>query len=143
MIALAREIGQPPNQSLCPCEYFDLMAGTSTGGSVERYLCLSFTDIHRLIAVMLGTLRMDIETCIKEYLNIAPKIFPVEDAIGRSKLGRFLKVARGKQRFEAAPLELAIKHLVTKYLGDGATTSDDTLFRFEPCDSREACNCKV
>jgi len=52
---------------------------------------------------------MDIETCIQEYLNIAPEVFPVEDAIGGSTVGRLLKVARGLQRFNPEPLETAVK----------------------------------
>lgn len=43
-----------------PCDYFDLIGGTSTGG---------------LIAIMLGRLKMDIEDCIKAYLKISQAVF--------------------------------------------------------------------
>jgi patatin-like phospholipase/acyl hydrolase len=43
-----------------PCEYFDLIGGTSTGG---------------LIAIMLGRLKMDIEDCITAYLQISRDVF--------------------------------------------------------------------
>ncbi|KAI1846846.1 hypothetical protein JX266_007067 [Neoarthrinium moseri] len=43
-----------------PCNYFDFMIGTSTGG---------------LIAIMLGRLRMSVEECIKEYLRLSNRIF--------------------------------------------------------------------
>ena len=46
--------------------------------------------------MMLGTLRIDIETCIYEYLDIAPDIFPVEDIISRSAVEKLLTVARGR-----------------------------------------------
>ncbi|KAI1214452.1 acyl transferase/acyl hydrolase/lysophospholipase [Annulohypoxylon truncatum] len=43
-----------------PCNYFDFMIGTSTGG---------------LIAIMLGRLRMGVDDCIKQYLVISQKVF--------------------------------------------------------------------
>jgi len=43
-----------------PCEYFDMIGGTSTGG---------------LIAIMLGRLRMDAKSCIKAYTDMSGKIF--------------------------------------------------------------------
>lgn len=52
-----------------------MIAGTSTGG---------------LIAVMLGVLKMDINQCIDAYLEMAPKIFPVEGMVSGSKLGRLV-----------------------------------------------------
>ncbi|KAB8212947.1 phospholipase [Aspergillus novoparasiticus] len=43
-----------------PCEVFDLMGGTSTGG---------------LIAIMLGRLEMDIDKCIDAYSDLAATVF--------------------------------------------------------------------
>ncbi|KAM5476807.1 hypothetical protein MauCBS54593_000077 [Microsporum audouinii] len=43
-----------------PCEIFDLIGGTSTGG---------------LIAIMLGRLEMDVDECIKAYRNLAKTVF--------------------------------------------------------------------
>ncbi|KAK6393510.1 hypothetical protein LTR65_002382 [Meristemomyces frigidus] len=43
-----------------PCEYFDMIGGTSTGG---------------LIAIMLGRLRMSIDGAIAAYVKLSPKIF--------------------------------------------------------------------
>lgn len=43
-----------------PCELFDMIGGTSTGG---------------LIAIMLGRLRMSVRACIDTYLEISPRIF--------------------------------------------------------------------
>ena len=43
-----------------PCDYFDMIGGTSTGG---------------LIAIMLGRLRMTVDECIDEYLKLSPRIF--------------------------------------------------------------------
>ena len=86
---------------------------------------------------------MDLDTCIKEYQDMAPKIFPVENAFGRSAVGKSIKLVRGKERFDPRPLELAIKLLVKKYLGDEATTGEDTPFRFRPSNIGEQDNCRV
>ncbi|KAI9854152.1 MAG: hypothetical protein M1813_001359, partial [Trichoglossum hirsutum] len=116
------------HHQLLPCEYFDLIAGTSTGG---------------LIALMLGTLRMDVDTCINEYLDIAPKIFPVEDVISRSTLGKLVRVVRGRQRFDPVPLEEAVKRLVRKHLAGRATGGEDTLLQFEASRDNKSPQCKV
>ena len=57
---------------------------------------------------------MDIQTCIDEYLKMAPEIFPVEGLIRGSKIVQLLTMARGRQRFKTKPPELAIKRLVKK-----------------------------
>lgn len=76
-----------------PCDYFDLIAGTSTGG---------------LIAIMLGRLRMTVDDCIKQYHHLAKKIFKRHLAI---QLG---SLASGEHRFSPANLEEGIKNLVAK-----------------------------
>jgi patatin-like phospholipase/acyl hydrolase len=43
-----------------PCDYFDMIAGTSIGG---------------LIAIILGRLHMSVDECILEYKKLSPKIF--------------------------------------------------------------------
>jgi patatin-like phospholipase/acyl hydrolase len=50
-----------------PCEYFDLIGGTSTGG---------------LIAIMLGRLRMSVEECIAKYLELSKEVFNIDRAVG-------------------------------------------------------------
>ncbi|OCL10096.1 FabD/lysophospholipase-like protein [Glonium stellatum] len=88
-------------QPLRPCEYFDMMAGTSTGG---------------LIAIMLGTLRIDINECISAYLDLAPKIFPKNGFISDNKVTRLFKAAHGTARFGTKELECEIKRLLAKHL---------------------------
>ncbi|PGH27746.1 hypothetical protein AJ80_00534 [Polytolypa hystricis UAMH7299] len=43
-----------------PCEVFDLIGGSSTGG---------------LIAIMLGRLEMDVDECIEAYNNLVESVF--------------------------------------------------------------------
>jgi hypothetical protein len=47
---------QPPK----PCDYFDIIGGTSTGG---------------LIAIMLGRLQMSVDECIADYQEISSTVF--------------------------------------------------------------------
>ena len=49
-----------PNSPPKPCDYFDLIGGTSTGG---------------LIAIMLGCLRMTVEECITAYTSLLDRVF--------------------------------------------------------------------
>lgn len=85
---------------LKPANYFDLIGGTSTGG---------------LIAIMLGRLGMDIEQCIKTYLDLSPKIFPTESLFGGSKLGKLFKGAKGTARFPSASFESELQDLMLKH----------------------------
>jgi hypothetical protein len=66
---------------------------------------------------MLGVLKMDVDTCIKIYLEMAPKVFPSEGLVSRSKLGKFLKGARGTARFDSGELEKFFKALVVEKFG--------------------------
>lgn len=81
---------------------------------------------------MLGTLRMDIDTCIDEYLNMAPEIFPVKNIVSGSRFGVFANATMGTPRFDPEPLEMAVKGLVMKYLGDEVNSDgENTRFMFQ------------
>lgn len=88
------------------------MVGTSTGG---------------LIAIMLGTLEMTVDECIKNYLDLAPKIFPKEGFISRSKPGKLVRGALGSARFPAEVLEAEVKRLVHEYTSNGENAVFDEL----------------
>ena len=60
-----------------PCEEFDFIGGTSTGGyfmwNVDEE---SSTDaLCSIIAIMLGRLRMSVEECIQAYKKVAQQAF--------------------------------------------------------------------
>ncbi|KAI1390156.1 uncharacterized protein F4822DRAFT_225814 [Hypoxylon trugodes] len=75
-----------------PCDVFDLIGGTSTGG---------------LIAIMLGRLEMDVDECISVYSELMKYVF-------ESRLSRFPLNFGGKTkpRFKSAKLESAIKAVI-------------------------------
>ncbi|KAF9553084.1 phospholipase [Agrocybe pediades] len=85
------------NANARPCDYFDMMAGTSTGG---------------LIAIMLGRLRMTIDECIAAYEKLAAKIF---DA---GLIGKVIDGVTTGARYSKDALEEAIKEVMKQYTGD-------------------------
>ena len=88
-----------------PCEYFDMIGGTSTGG---------------LIAVMLGRLRMTVDDCINAYTSLSDKVF-------EKKSHRVNIKGKLQGRFDAAELERAVK----KILADRGF-DENTLFKESP-----------
>lgn len=84
-----------------PCDYFDMVGGTSTGG---------------LIAIMLGRLQMTVDECIAAYTSLSDKVF-------QKKSHRVNIKGQLKGRFDAAELEAAIK----KILGDRGLGKDALL----------------
>ncbi|KAI1740702.1 acyl transferase/acyl hydrolase/lysophospholipase [Xylaria scruposa] len=72
-----------------PCDYFDLIGGTSTGG---------------IIAIMLGRLEMTVDACIKAYRKVAAQAFT-------PKFGRIFP-ASPRGAFSSKALESAMKQVI-------------------------------
>lgn len=75
-----------------PCEYFDMICGTSTGG---------------LIAIMLGRLRMSVSDCILEYQKLSASVF----AKCRHRLTLTGKI---QGRFDHEALEGGVKDMLRR-----------------------------
>jgi patatin-like phospholipase/acyl hydrolase len=115
---LMEEIGRRTHsaETPLPCQYFDLMGGTSTGG---------------LIAIMLGRLRMvfsfakanwqSIHECIQEYIDLSSKVFDIDQV-----LGGVIPFGDDACRFNYKHLEDAIRAVVKKKLGDKNALMVDT-----------------
>ncbi|MCJ1269967.1 hypothetical protein MMC22_009860 [Lobaria immixta] len=73
-----------------PCEYFDMIAGTSTGG---------------LIAILLGRLRMSVSDCIDLYKKFGQEIF--EKELGWTT----------STRFSSAVLQSVLEKIITNHIG--------------------------
>ncbi|KAH9215100.1 acyl transferase/acyl hydrolase/lysophospholipase, partial [Leptodontidium sp. 2 PMI_412] len=82
----------PPQSDLKPCDYFDLIGGTSTGG---------------IIAIMLGRLRMSVEECRSEYIRLGKQVFSNP------------RILPNESMFDASKLEAAIKDTIRRKLGQG------------------------
>ena len=89
-----------------PCDYFDLIGGTSTGGFVvavivmSSHLCTHTCSFSRLIALMLGRLGMSMEKVVTCYGTLAGTVFSD------------VKQTGGDGSFKARKLEMAIKEIV-------------------------------
>lgn len=80
-----------------PADHFDLIVGTGTGG---------------LIALMLGRLRLDLETCKELYVRMTRMVFETDKTI--------LGIPTHATLFKASKLEDAIREAVREH-----TTSED------------------
>jgi hypothetical protein len=98
--------GRAPRRSEIPkpCDHFDLIVGTGTGG---------------LIAIMLGRLRLDIETCKELYVRLTRMVFETDKTIAGIPYRSTL--------YKATKLEEAIRECVrehTIYEKEGNDGSD-------------------
>ncbi len=83
-----------------PCDYFDLIGGTSTGG---------------LIAILLGRLRLSVEDALNEYGTIGREVFSKRKKL-KGHEGMFYETALGKAR----------KSVVKRH-GNASGTADEDL----------------
>jgi hypothetical protein len=96
-----------------PCDYFDLIGGTSTGGCIALYIynhlilltCCTIFVHYSIIALMLGHLWMDVDKAIKHYSDLAKEVF--------SDMKRY-----GDRKFKAKKLKEAIQSVVETVTGD-------------------------
>ncbi|TPX13354.1 uncharacterized protein E0L32_006327 [Thyridium curvatum] len=97
--------GRAPRRSEIPkpADHFDLILGTGTGG---------------LIALMLGRLRLDLETCKELYVTMTRMVFQTDKT--------FLGIPTRPTLFKASLLEQAIKEAVREHTRDGDEGNDGT-----------------
>ena len=118
-----------------PCDFFDLIGGTSTGGFVMSsiiYLssagvCL-LTLTPRLIAIMLGRLHMTVKDAIDAYLDLSKDVFAPKHKF--NKFASLVNALKLKGLCSSAALEAAIKAQVEANLGEGQ--KDTLLLETEP-----------
>lgn len=86
-----------------PADHFDLIVGTGTGG---------------LIALMLGRLRLDLETCKELYVRMTRMVFETDKTI--------LGIPTHSTLFKASRLEEAIKEAVREHTASDTEGNDGT-----------------
>jgi patatin-like phospholipase/acyl hydrolase len=92
------------SSTLLPCDVFDLIIGTSTGG---------------IIAIMLGRLRMSVDECIDVYTRLAKKVFGHPRSIYRLTGG--LVALAGKSMYDKNVLESTLKDIIKQKTGHSST----------------------
>ncbi|KAI9675964.1 MAG: hypothetical protein M1829_003202, partial [Trizodia sp. TS-e1964] len=103
MAKVNSERGKDNLPAVKPCELFDMMGGTSTGG---------------IIAIMLGRLEMDVEDCIKAYTKMFKTVFSKKNL----PLSIWLKI---KGRFKSSVLEECVREILKDYGLSGAEPLND------------------
>ena len=88
-----RQIKHEHGDHVEPCDVFDLIVGTSTGG---------------LIAVMLGRLHMTIEECLQAYREVGQKVF------GKKSSWRWAKAAAGSTLYDIKELQSSVATLLSQ-----------------------------
>jgi calcium-independent phospholipase A2-gamma len=91
-----------------PCDYFDMICGTSTGG---------------LIAIMLGRLEMSVDQCIEAYIGMMDVVFDPKD---KKKLPFKIRNGKVQPQYKTKHMEQAIKQVISN-----AGWSSDDRFRGE------------
>lgn len=86
-----------------PADHFDLIVGTGTGG---------------LIALMLGRLRLDLETCKELYVRMTRMVFETDKTI--------LGIPTHSTLFKASKLEEAIREAVREHTASDTEGNDGT-----------------
>ncbi|KAI0451208.1 hypothetical protein F5B21DRAFT_390545 [Xylaria acuta] len=115
-----------PEKPPRPCDYFDLIGGTSTGG---------------LIALMLGRLQMEVDECIRKYLEVASAAFQPKrsraNIVGRAK--GFLK-AEGAYRGDQLAAEFKKAALAFEGNEDAKLLRQDSPCKAFVCSFEKALN---
>ncbi|KAJ9497139.1 hypothetical protein H2202_007295 [Exophiala xenobiotica] len=112
-----------------PCEVFDLIGGTSTGGFVspQRFSWsdeISDPDLTSFIAIMLGRFKMTIAECLAKYKQFMSDVFPKKEGPNKIMPGG---------RYNATELEEIIKQLVKEKLGKDDMKLLDDSSQKDPC----------
>jgi hypothetical protein len=91
-----------------PCDYFDMVCGTGTGGYAlsRRKITLLYLQYIRIIALMIGRLRMSTNECIDAYLKISKTVFGQPQGFTH------------REKFSPEALKQAIKNIVKRKTGD-------------------------
>ena len=92
-----------------PCDHFDLIVGTGTGG---------------LIALMLGRLRLSLETCKDVYVRMTKRVFETDKTIAGIPYRSTL--------FKASRLEDAIRECVREHTVYADEGNDENDLDFRP-----------
>lgn len=109
---------------LKPCDVFDLMGGTSTGGYVSPFIQIVQAENmliedyckNRLISIMLGRLELDIDQCIQAYNDLMKSIF--SDKINNLPVDLSGNI---KAQYDSQKLKHAIENVIIR---SGASPND-------------------
>ena len=108
-------------RSLRPCDYFDLICGTSTGG---------------IIALLLGRLKLTVDEAMERYIMLSQSVFSVD----RAHLALWKRSKSGEPKFDEKILEQKMKETVSGCYGE---TEDSRLYDPLQVEGRASRQCHV
>ncbi|KAE8442348.1 hypothetical protein EG329_003419, partial [Mollisiaceae sp. DMI_Dod_QoI] len=125
---LMENISKRRGRVVQPWEEFDMIGGTSTGGlghpSKSRFQEVNVQ--RRLIAIMLGRLRMSLDECERAYLELSERIFTPKRSFSNYLL-RSKDFLRADGKFDHKVLEGAVKSIIARNPGlDESTLLKDS-----------------
>ena len=111
-----------PDKPPKPCEYFDMIGGTNTGGYYLLNLlnmAMMFTFYPSIIAIMLGRLKMDVQQCINAYRTLAAEAFQCKEMSPEEAADQI------RERFSSEELKAAIMTVLMEQGCDESTLLKD------------------
>jgi hypothetical protein len=98
-----------PDRVMLPCEHFDMIGGSETGGYVSFNLFLSpFMMRFSLIAIMLAKLRMSIDEATEEFYTISKLVYNDAAIAPAERSARLRACMEDLMKRKALPIDLKL-----------------------------------
>jgi hypothetical protein len=110
--------------SLRPCHYFDMIYGTSTGGSDTSTFRGTRLTVLRITAIAFGRLRMSVSNFLDRFYNLMDNMF-----------GHRRSVLPLTTKYHHKPLEKAMQKLVATYCPVHSYCDGSDLLLWDPTDA--------
>ena len=120
MEAIKRKQGL--DRTPAPCEYFSFIGGTSTGGYVEIFVAPPWLTAQRIIAILLGPLRMTVGEALGAYNAVAKDAFTPK---------RHLRYSTKTGKYSATKLKTATQNILVA--SDHAHNDREAFYRNPEC----------
>jgi len=118
MVRLANDLGVNEG-AVHPADYFDLMGGVGFGGYVDSYIDTISYHLPRLVSILLGYLRMNVDEAIEALLDIALTIFPGEspNSSPETRTGQLRESVENILQVRGVPLDRKMQDISEEPVG--------------------------
>jgi hypothetical protein len=100
-----------PDKTILPCEYFDLIGGSDTGGSVLQPETILHSLIHcRLLAIMFTKLYMSVDEAIDAFLQICEQVYSDDRVTAAQRSARLRECIEDMLAKKELPIDLKMTH---------------------------------
>jgi hypothetical protein len=101
---------EDPETVILPCDYFDLIGGTDTGG-LDAHVCFSHGVnllYHRLITLLLVKCRMSVDEALDVFYDICETVYVDTTIDAAERSGRLRRYLEDTLRRKGLPIDLKI-----------------------------------